>query len=68
MCKERTTCTVLMVLHAAVFPAYFLPEAGGGNGCGMPVLATYGIFWILGTGSTLVIHLLTGIIRHRNDH
>ncbi|WP_116108736.1 hypothetical protein [Lewinella sp. IMCC34191] len=59
--KRHATCAAMVVMHAVVFPPYFMPEITAA-GCGMPVLLTYVTFWIFGIGSTVFIHLLTAII------
>ena len=62
--KRQAIGATMFCLHAAVFPDYFLPEDLESNGCGVPVFATYAVFWIFGIGSAMVIHLLAGLIRN----
>ena len=62
--KQRAICATQIVLHAAVFPDFFIPETLPENTCGMPALSIYMIFWIFGIGSAVIIHLLSGLLRY----
>ena len=62
--KRGAVGATLIVLHGAVFPDYFIPRDMPEGGCGMPVFGVYMAFWIFGIGSAVLIHLLTGILRH----
>ena len=62
--KRGAVCATLIVLHAAVFPDFFIPDTLPEGTCGMPALSIYMIFWIFGIGSAVIIHLLTGLLLH----
>ena len=66
--KRRAVCTLLVLLHLAVIPDYFVPQPVPGEVCGLPVLGIYLACWIYGIGATLVTHLITGIYRYAGRH
>lgn len=48
---------LILILHFFVFPDFFIPKYKEGEfRCGMPIMAIYLAFWIIGGGLTIIFH------------
>lgn len=58
--KHGKTILFILVLmaHFFVFPPYYYPQpVPGGTNCGMPLLGIMLVFWLIGGGITVIIHV-----------
>jgi hypothetical protein len=55
------TLVFFLLTYLIALPHFFYPpplEPGGRDYCGLPILAMYMLFWGIGGGMTLIIHLV----------
>lgn len=61
---------IILILYGFVLPPYFLPPPPepGGFQCGMPIVAIYTVFWVLGVGTALITHLIYFLFKQVNKY
>lgn len=60
---KNLTFLLILIGHLFIFPQFYFPDLDESDiGCAMPLLGITLAFWVVGGGTTIMIHLIYHII------